>query len=57
MEKAKVKGKLIGKPQIPQFTITTAREMKAASIGYKAICEKLRISKSGNHQITGLKRT
>ncbi|MCE1168226.1 MAG: recombinase family protein [Sphingobacteriia bacterium] len=46
MEKAKVKGKRIGRPQIAPFTLNAALEMRAKGIGYKTICKKLRISKS-----------
>jgi DNA invertase Pin-like site-specific DNA recombinase len=56
MEKAKGRGKLIGRPQIPQFTIIAVQEMKAAGLGYKDICKKLGISKSAYYQIIGLRR-
>jgi DNA invertase Pin-like site-specific DNA recombinase len=55
MEKAKAKGKLIGRPQVSQFTISTARDMKEKGSGYKDICKKLGISKSAYYQIIGLK--
>jgi DNA invertase Pin-like site-specific DNA recombinase len=55
MEKAKGRGMLIGRLKISQFTITAVQEMKAAGIGYKAICKKLGISKSAYYQIIGFK--
>jgi DNA invertase Pin-like site-specific DNA recombinase len=56
MEKAKDRGKSIGRPQIPQFTITAVLEMQVAGVGYKDICKKLGISKSAYYQITGLNK-
>lgn len=46
MEKAKAKGKRIGRPQIPPFKVKAILEMKAKGVGYKQICKKLEISKS-----------
>lgn len=51
MEKAKLKGKNIGRPKIPLFKIKMALDMKAKGIGYKSIIKKLGISKSAYYQI------
>ena len=55
MEKAKAKGKILGRPKIPPFTIEAALELKEKGIGYKAICKKLGISKSAYYQIIAFK--
>ena len=52
MEKAKAKGKILGRPKIPPFKIAVIREMKTKGIGYKEICKKLGISKSAYYKIT-----
>ena len=57
MEKAKAKGKMIGRPQGSQFTITAVREMKTEGGRYKDICKKLGISKSVYYKIIGLKES
>jgi DNA invertase Pin-like site-specific DNA recombinase len=46
MEKAKAKGKRIGRPQIPPFKVKAIQEMRAKGIEYRQICKKLGISKS-----------
>jgi DNA invertase Pin-like site-specific DNA recombinase len=51
MEKAKAKGKMIGRPQVSQFTINEVREMKEKGSSYKEICKKLGISKSAYYGI------
>ena len=51
MEKAKAKGKVLGRPKIPPFTVKAVLELKRQGIGYKAICKKLGISKSTYYQI------
>ena len=51
MEKAKAKGKILGRPKIPPFTIEAALELKEKGVGYKTICKKLGISKSTYYQI------
>jgi DNA invertase Pin-like site-specific DNA recombinase len=39
MEKAKVKGKSIGRPHVSEFTISAIREMKEMGFGYNDICK------------------
>lgn len=51
MERAKAKGKVLGRPKIPPFTIRATLELKGKGMGYKAICKKLGISKSAYYQI------
>jgi DNA invertase Pin-like site-specific DNA recombinase len=51
MERAKAKGKILGRPKIPPFTIEAALELKAKGIGYKVICKKLKISKSAYYSV------
>ena len=51
MEKAKAKGKVLGRPKIPPFTIKAVFELKRQKMSYKAICKKLGISKSTYYQI------
>ena len=46
IEKAKMKGVKIGRPQIPLFKIKKVLEMKAEGQSYKQIIEKVKISKS-----------
>ena len=51
MEKAKAKGKILGRPKIPLFTIKAVQELRRNGLGYKAICQKLKISKSAYYKI------
>lgn len=51
MEKAKAKGKVLGRPKIPIFTRKAVLEMRAKGLDYKSICKKLRISKSSYYSI------
>jgi DNA invertase Pin-like site-specific DNA recombinase len=55
MEKAKSKGKILGRPKIPPFTIKTALDLKKQGLSYKTICKKLGISKSTYYQIIAVK--
>ena len=51
MEKAKAKGKILGRPKIPPFTIEAALELKRKGLTYKEICRKLKISKSAYYKL------
>jgi DNA invertase Pin-like site-specific DNA recombinase len=51
MERAKAKGKVLGRPKIPPFTINAVLELRRQGIDYKAICKKLRISKSAYYSL------
>jgi DNA invertase Pin-like site-specific DNA recombinase len=51
IEKAKVKGIKLGRPQIPPFTIKAAMELKGQGMDYKLICKNLGISKSTYFQM------
>lgn len=55
MERAKAKGKILGRPKIHPFTIRAAVDLKGQGMGYKAICKKLGISKSAYYQIIATK--
>lgn len=55
MEKAKAKGKVMGRPKIPAFTIKSVLEMKNNGMSYTSICKKLKISKSAYYKIVGMR--
>jgi len=57
MEKAQAKGKLIGRPKIPSFTLKAALDLKGTGMGYRDICKKLGISKSTYYQVIAKKPT
>ena len=51
MEKARAKGKKIGRPKIPPFTIEKVLEMRENGLNYKDIIKKLKIPKSTYYYI------
>lgn len=51
IEKAKAKGVKLGRPKLPNFTIKEVLELRAKKVGYKAICDKVGISKSAYYEI------
>jgi DNA invertase Pin-like site-specific DNA recombinase len=51
MERAKAKGKILGRPKIPAFKIMAVMELKKKGLDYKSICKKLKISKSAYYEI------
>lgn len=51
MEKAKAKGKILGRPKIQPFKVKAIIEMVESGTGYKQVCKKLGISKSAFYSI------
>ena len=56
MEKAKAKGKILGRPKIQLFIIKSLMGLKEKGLGYKTICKKLKISKSLYYKIVTISR-
>jgi DNA invertase Pin-like site-specific DNA recombinase len=55
MDKAKAKGKKLGRPRIPLYKVNMALDMRGKGIDYKTVIRKLGISKSGFYQIISKK--